>query len=163
MEVWRRIPGYPNYEISTHGRVRRKDSHYLLQLRIYKDGYREVALYARGKLHFKRVHRLVALTFLGKPPKGKPLVCHINDVKHDNHLRNLRYGSRKDNARDAIRNGRYRRGETSGRVRATEALVRKIRVEHEAGVALMVLAQRYKLSYGCIQKIVYRVNWKHVD
>jgi len=34
-------------------------------------------------------------------------VCHINDIKTDNRLCNLRYGTRSDNMEDAVRNGRH--------------------------------------------------------
>lgn len=162
MEVWRRIPGYPNYEVSSYGRVRRRDSRQLLTLRPYKEGYREAALYKKGKMHFLRVHRLVALTFLGKPPPGKNIVCHIDDVKHNNRLSNLKWGSRLDNAADAIRNGRYKRGKDAGRAILTERQVLMIRKLYRKKKTSTYLARRFKVARGTIYKIVQHVTWKHL-
>lgn len=57
------------------------------------NGYRIVGF--QRKRYF--VHRLVAESFLGRPPKDKPYVDHINRVRSDNHISNLRWASAKEN------------------------------------------------------------------
>jgi hypothetical protein len=55
----------------------------------------------------KLVHRLVALTWIpNDDPVNKTLVLHRNDEKSDNKLDNLYWGTPKQNAIDAIKNGR---------------------------------------------------------
>lgn len=44
-----------------------------------------------------QVHRLVAETFI-QNPEGKPTVDHINRVRTDNRVQNLRWATRKDQA-----------------------------------------------------------------
>jgi len=113
-EIWRPIKGFPNYEISTHGRVR---SNYLrgrsgghgrfnrvLKQRPNTGGYPTVSLYRNRKAKTVPVHRLVAGTFL-KPKKNRPEVNHINAKITDNRLVNLEYCNRKENVHHAIKMG----------------------------------------------------------
>jgi hypothetical protein len=47
--------------------------------------------------------------FIGPTPEGKEIL-HNNDVKTDCSLSNLRFGTRKDNHADQVRNGKLGRG-----------------------------------------------------
>lgn len=103
-EVW--IEARPGLEVSSLGRVRR-----------YIEGHRDADGYlcvSGGKRGAPRVpiHKLVAEAFIGKRPAGK-VIRHRNDNRDDNRLVNLAYGTRKDNAADAERNGKvtHLRGE----------------------------------------------------
>lgn len=51
------------------------------------------------------VHRLVCSAFHGPRAEDRPLALHYNDVGVDNRPENLRWGSWRDNVRDAQRNG----------------------------------------------------------
>lgn len=70
------------------------------------DGYYTVSLNKNGGFYTSPVgvHRLVLLTFIGKPKRG--YVCrHINGVKKDNRLENLAWGTRHQNWMDALNHG----------------------------------------------------------
>lgn len=67
-----------------------------------RNGYRTVNIKGRPRT----VHSLVLAAFIGPRPKGA-CVRHLNDVRHDNRLANLTYGSYRDNSQDALRNSRY--------------------------------------------------------
>jgi hypothetical protein len=56
--------------------------------------------------HNIRVHTVVMQTFVGFPDEGM-IICHKNDIKTDNRLENLYYGTAKDNAEDLKRNSVY--------------------------------------------------------
>nr|pir hypothetical protein 36.1 - phage SPP1 [Bacillus phage SPP1] len=75
-EVWRDIPGYVGiYEVSTLGRVRKKEGGRILKARKSR-GYMRLWLYKDKLKKDWYVHRLVALAFLCRPP-GKELINHL--------------------------------------------------------------------------------------
>lgn len=98
MEEIRQIFGWPNYGVSNMGAVYRRTERGIkaLSLETLKDGYPCVSLYHNGRKKFAYVHKLVAEAFLGEAKKGE-IVLHLNDVKTDNRVENLRYGSRQEN------------------------------------------------------------------
>lgn len=58
---------------------------------LHKNGYRTVRI--RGKDY--KVHRLVAETFIPNP-ENKPTVDHINRIRDDNRICNLRWATQKE-------------------------------------------------------------------
>lgn len=119
-EQWRPIPGYEGfYEVSDHGRVRSVDrvvtaidgrsmrySGKMLSGKVDKHGRHMVALSRPGhRTRTPLIHRLVLEAFVGPRPEGMEC-CHWDDDKTNNHLSNLRWDTKKANARDALRNGR---------------------------------------------------------
>jgi len=110
-EVWKDIAGFEElYQVSTHGRVRSKDritvrrgdgAKMFHEGRIMKtplngDGYPILNLSVRGKKHSKRVHRLVAETFI-ENPNNYIEVNHIDEIKDNNRVSNLEWCSRGHN------------------------------------------------------------------
>jgi len=65
-------------------------------------GYFFVHLYKNGKQHTKKVHRIVAETFLHNP-KNKKQVDHINGERQDNRLENLRWVTHSENQKNACK------------------------------------------------------------
>jgi hypothetical protein len=53
------------------------------------------------------VHQLVLLAFRGPCPSGMECL-HNDDVKNNNELTNLRYGTRSENNKDRVRTGHDR-------------------------------------------------------
>jgi hypothetical protein len=104
-ERWVRIQGLDaDYSVSDHGRVRNNNSGYILSdKRRNPHGYVHHRLLSAGKQREFLAHRLVALYFIGEPTG--PSVRHLDDVKHNNHVSNLAYGTQAENMQDAIRNG----------------------------------------------------------
>lgn len=70
------------------------------------DGHLRVVIERHdGTNHSALAHRLVAMTFIPNDDESKPLVCHRNDVKTDNRVENLYWGSHQDNYEDQHDNG----------------------------------------------------------
>lgn len=56
-----------------------------------KDGYFEVLFSVNCKRYYKKVHQVVAETFLGDKPTGNYVVDHKNRNRQDNRVENLRW------------------------------------------------------------------------
>lgn len=99
VEVWKDVVGSNGrYQVSSHGRVvsnigKRK----IMKVRPINRGYLQVGLRFSKKPVFKLVHTLVAEAFIGAKPEGDYQVDHIDEVKTNNNLKNLRYLTRKEN------------------------------------------------------------------
>ena len=100
MEIFKDIDGYDGvYAVSNLGNV---ISRKLNRIKILKprlngiNGYLGVDLCYNG-IHCERVHRLVAKAFIPNP-ENKSCVDHINNIKTDNRIENLRWASHSDNS-----------------------------------------------------------------
>lgn len=106
-ETWAPIPSLTGqYLASSIGRIRRVVDSKIMPFHM-NDGYLYVVI---DKKHY-RSHRLIAEAFFGPCPEGHH-VCHINSVKHDNRIENLKYGTPSENAQDSIAERARWRGET---------------------------------------------------
>lgn len=122
-EEWKDIPGFPRYEASTKGRIRRAELpdgtpifHALKPYQDRKSGHLRVSVYRDKKQHRKGVHQLVALAFLGEPPAGKPLACHVDGDAGNCRPDNLYWGSHAENMRDMIKHAKQRSVEGTWRM-----------------------------------------------
>lgn len=104
MEVWRSVEGYSDYWISSEGRIwSNKRDTYLKPVLDPRKGYLRAKFSKNNKPKTIALHKLVLLTFKGPPPDdGKYYeVDHINRIKSDNRLCNLRYLTTSDNQYNA--------------------------------------------------------------
>jgi len=106
-EIWKPIPGYEGrYEVSNLGRVRSFVRNYagvFLKPGKASHGYYTVSL---GSKNSRTLHSLVAETFIGPRPAGQE-VLHKDGSRTNNCVENLRYGTRSENIRDAVRQGSW--------------------------------------------------------
>ena len=133
-ERWLPIPDYEGwYDVSNWGRVRRIKAYNSTHVgRILKQsndgrGYMEVCLCKNGEHHIARAHRLVMSAFVGLCPEGSE-VNHKDGVKTNNHLDNLEYVTRSENAIHSHNMGlQSQRGENNANSILKEDDVHKIR------------------------------------
>lgn len=94
-ENWKTIPYLPNYMTSKDGRIYNKKTKKTLA-GSYRNGYLRACI--KGKSY--SFHILIYNTFIGKIPKGLVL-DHINGIRDDNRLSNLRCVTQSENMYNA--------------------------------------------------------------
>jgi hypothetical protein len=94
VEIWKCITNYTNYQVSNLGRVKNFKGMVLKPCE-NKYGYLYVNLYMKGVRKLQKLHRLVALEFI-QNPSNKYSVDHIDGVKTNNKLINLRWATSQE-------------------------------------------------------------------
>ena len=90
------------------------------------------------------------------------LALHRNDIKTDNRPENLYWGSRLDNAADAVHNDRQFRGEeiAISKLTATDVVeMRRLRAE---GMVYQKLAERFGVTKRAVILACKRQTWRHI-
>lgn len=100
-EIWKDIPDYEGrYQVSNLGAVRSLNYMHtgttkIIHHKINKYGYVTVCLHKNTVRSHRGVHGLVLRAFVGEPNGLVP--DHINRVRTDNRLDNLRYCTQREN------------------------------------------------------------------
>lgn len=171
-ELWASIPGYEGYyEVSDKGRIRSVarevsvapsikapsgyirsvKSRHLVQI-LTTDGYWSASLWKEHDLRVVRAHILVLEAFVGGRPDGC-YACHKNDVKTDNRLENLYWGTPQENQRDKERNGNQPYGEACYQAILSDDDVRSIRGLSKE-ISQSVIAERFGVQQPHVSRII---------
>ncbi len=168
-ERWLPVPGFPLYEVSDLGRVRRaapgsgaRAGRILRQFPDH-DGYRHLTLRdGRGGKYTKIVHILVLIAFVEARPSPKHEAHHRNSDRADNRAENLEWLTHLDNIRHAVASGHMpsRAGSRNGNAKLTDEQVRGIRdsIGTQASIA-----ERYEVSTSHVSAIRQRTRWADLD
>lgn len=108
MEIWKNIENYPDYMVSSMGRVKslKQGKERLLKLNKCNNGYLKVTLSDKKEIKQFKVHRLVAQAFIDNS-NNKEFIDHINTIKTDNRVENLRWVTRTENNNNPLTVEKY--------------------------------------------------------
>jgi hypothetical protein len=98
MEKWMQVTGFDKYEVSNLGNIR--SNRCILKPGYDTYGYRQVNLYKDGTRYTRKIYRLVLNAF-SPNIENKPQVDHINRIRHDDRLENLRWVTARENVRNS--------------------------------------------------------------
>ena len=98
-EYFRAIDGFPDYDVSTDGRVRIIKTGKIRKLTIETNGYIRIGLTKDKKTSIHLVHRLVASAFCNKEDNCN-VVDHIDHNPANNNYQNLRWTTTSGNCRN---------------------------------------------------------------
>lgn len=129
---------------------------------LYRNGYGQATLRGRKT----GAHRLAWTIANGNVPDGL-CVLHRCDNRACINVEHLFLGTKRDNTQDMIAKGRLvigkrLRGEQARHAKMTEAGVRQVRAQFDAGISMRALARQTGLSRPAIRAICKRETWKHV-
>jgi hypothetical protein len=96
-ETWKPIINYERYHVSDLGNIRRNNK--LLNPSLDTYGYRQINIYKDGKRYTRKVYRLVLETF-SPNIDNKSQIDHINRIRADDRLENLRWATPSENCRN---------------------------------------------------------------
>jgi hypothetical protein len=181
-EEWRQIVDWPDYEISSLGRVRRcRDALWrnakngklyprqragtLLTPGINKKtGYPHVTLHASGGSKKDiNVHTLVCVAFHGPPPSPDHEVAHGDGSRSNNVWTNLRWATHQENAADMIEHGRTNRGTAAHQGKLCEEQVREIRKLSASGLDNAAIGRLFGVRRSSVRQIIKRLSWAWLD
>lgn len=162
-ERWKSINGFPDYEISSLGRVRclveRKFSKHpfpagsLVKAVLSPNGYFRVLLRnTKMEQKNKSVHRLVAEAFIPNPEE-KPQVNHKNGIKTDNSAENLEWVTAQENKIHAVKNGlqNFRKGDDAYNAKHSAVLIQEmLSLHYDSFISFREISEIYKISEGYV-------------
>jgi hypothetical protein len=107
-EVWKKVIDFSEYEVSNFGNVRSLKKGTIKNIKpvLNGRGYLSICFYKDCKGHSKRVHLLVAQSFLNHKNNGttKISIDHIDNNKTNNNLLNLQLISHRENISKSVKN-----------------------------------------------------------
>ena len=93
------IDGYDQYLLFANGNILNCDTERWLNGTKNKDGYIKVGLYKNKKQKKFSLHQLIAKAFIPNP-ENKHFIDHINHIRNDNRIENLRWVSHSENCKN---------------------------------------------------------------
>lgn len=168
-EIWLPVVGFPLYEVSSHGRVRRNPanpSHLpreALAACTTKTGrYPRVVLMRGAKTFSRNVQQLVCEAFHGKRPGPDFEAANLSNTPENTRADNVAWRTRIDGRKARRAHGSHREGETIpwAKLKATDIPVIRARLANRE--SMLKIAADYGVSEGAINYIRTGRNWKHV-
>jgi hypothetical protein len=164
---WRPCPGWPDYEVSEQGDLRRiryrkgYPAGRLVKQQAHQRGYMMYQLRRGAKRVTLFAHRAVCEAWHGPCPVDKEQVAHFDGRRDSNHYSNLRWATRLENEADKLRHGTYPQRENHPNARLTWDDVRAIRAEYSSRVGHAAeLAERYGVTKCHIRHVAWEIIWK---
>lgn len=166
-EEWKNIENYPNYQISSFGRVKslKFGKEKILKQRKDKDGYKLINLYENKKSHTLKIHRLVAQAFIPNP-NNYCVVNHRDENKQNNTVDNLEWVTQEYNCNYGKRNVKISKANSKPILqfnREGTKIIGKwksiVQVERELGISNITITKCCKGKRNSARKY----KWKYLS
>lgn len=177
MQLWKWVEGFEGlYEVSNSGIVRsyhksrkRPQVPHDMAPKIDRRGYQVMMLRKDGTHHMRKVHRMVAQTFVANP-HNLPAVNHVDGDKQHNNATNLEWCTNAQNSAHAkvkglLKQGEPKRGAKNGMAVLTDEQVKFIRENCKPGIegcSAKTYAVIFNVSPSTIMNIMKRRTWFHI-
>ena len=165
------IPYAKDYAITKNGDVyrltyRNRDSYFpippkKLKQKTRKDGYNLINLTTNGKRITKYTHRLLLEVFVGQCPDGMES-SHLNNIRNDNRLENLKWETKPENEFRKIAFGTLKKGESMPNSKLKDHHVIGIKALIKAGYNNVILGKWFGVIPQTISAIKCGKRWTHI-
>jgi len=146
----RQIPGYPGYYASRDGNIyhlkKSTGDLYLCKGSEVHNGYITVNISNNHTKHRRKVHRLVALTFIPNP-ECYNVVCHKDNNPKNNSVDNLYWSNQSMNMQQMVNDGRQRKSKI-------KQYGPKVRELYSQGFSFSEIARAMRLSVTSTRRLV---------
>lgn len=168
-EIWKEVPGYNGrYEVSDLGRVRtvkypsgRMRESPIIRKQKTKNGYSLVILNGNKAATTYLVHRLVLSSFTSFQPRH--IQCmHLNHIRLDNRLENLKWGTNQDNMNHMVKDGRQTLGERNPMAKLKNHDIIEIRYLKKLGLNNCQIADVFGIQRESVRDILLGKKWSHI-
>lgn len=176
-EEWRDIKDFEGYyQVSNTGKVRSlsrvityrdgrvcRFKEKILKICVDKKGYCVVYLSMQSKKFTRKVHRLVASSFLVNN-ESKPQINHIDCDKENNCADNLEWCNNSENQKHAFKNGLNiaKKGSQKPNASIDETMAKKIKAELIMRRGIKMTAEKFGVSKHVVSDISRGKTWRHV-
>ena len=158
-----KVAGFPNYEVTSSGRVYNIKLNKAVTIHTTANGYKYVVLTNNGSRKNLLLHRLVAQHFVpGKSAKNNKAIFKDHN-KSNCKASNIKWGTHQEACKTGAtgNHGNNRKGESNPRSKLTEADVIKIRrMKHNW--SNVELAKRFNVTPVAIYWVRKNRSWTHV-
>ena len=148
-EKWQILINYPNYSISSFGRIKNKTK---ILKPFFSFGYKRIRLYCNKEYKYYSIHRLVAEYFIPNP-ENKPEVNHIDGNSLNNTDNNLEWVTRSENQKHAFKIGLNRSALKNGK----KTRFKKGYLPYNKRINPKTIIDLYHKGYS-INQIAYKMN-----
>lgn len=165
VEERKQVVGFPFYSVSSNGRVYRETKNsrneigHEIRGAVDRYGYRYVCLSNGENIIKKKVHHLVLDAFDRERMAGEQ--CrHLNNVRSDNRIDNLCWGTNQENIDDQERHGTRMFGEAHPRAKLKRCEAEEVYRLAQLGLNQDLIGKMFRISKHSVSSINNKVNWR---
>lgn len=162
--IIKEVPNFPMYYATECGRVisRQRGKLKFINGKLDKDGYIHLILRKEKVNYYKRLHRIIAETFIPNDDSDY-VVAHIDGDKSNNCVGNLKYCTQKENICDKFTHGTMPIGEDVHNSKITREIAFKIKTMLILGLSSKFISKELCIAKSIVDNIKYGRTWNHVE
>jgi hypothetical protein len=157
-ERWVPCSRFPQYEISSHGRLRHRRTQHVIRIRHNPRTKQRFVSVSDLRIHRQTTvsfFTLMAEAFLGPRPPGM-MICHRDGDRGNNHATNLRYGTQSEAIRASYKSGLRRNMVGVPRRSLTQKIYDTAMKLWKAGMSQVAIGKKLGICNATVCKIVNR-------